>query len=181
MQTEMNEKFVGVFEAKVKDARTGEIIETIKENNVVVAEGKRHILLAFTQSGTGDQHVIKQISVGQDYGNPAGGWTENNPEPATADFNYLNMEEDFKIPTLTTSIPNQSQNVVQFNAILKGEDAVAQWANGQEQYDVCSACLHFGDTAGAGGNPTVFAYKRFKSISITDLVDIDITWTVTYV
>lgn len=177
MESEMNPNFVGTFEYKIKDSKTGEVLETFKDKNIVLNEGKKLVLHGFTMPQR--NHAVSQISVGKDYGNPVGGWTVDNPEPPAATYSYADLDLVYDIANaLTVTAP--SDTVVQFNVTLVGADCLAQFdGGGHASVDVTSAALHFNNRG--EGNPTVFAYKRFKKITITDLVDIDITWTITYV
>ena len=155
----------GDFQMKVTNKETGELIDSHMERNIIVDVSKQRVISGISNSSS--DNIITKITVGDDIGSG----TLVSPEPPNASFTKNSMNVVYAIPSaLSRTYPTVDS--VQYDVTISGADLMAQYPSDASKI-ITSAMLQTGDDE-------AFAYKRFKRLTISELVDVTITWTISY-
>lgn len=157
---------VGELEIITRNIETGEIIDTFKDSNVILTQGKSEILKALTVFDT-NIHRVKTIKIGNDVGTG----TVLNPQPATADLTENAQDVLYEVPENAFSVSYPNINSVRFSASLNGLEVMSNYPT-LPNIIYTSAVIH---TFGNKG----IAYRRFPARTISSLISVDIAWTIT--
>lgn len=162
-----NMSVVGDFKMTLRNTLTGEVVDTFEEKNIVVDQGKDFLLRAFTVKDTND-FVVNTIKIGSDVG--VGG-TVLVPTLPTETTTEANQTVLYTIPTDEFFITYPAPKQVNFFATINGAAVMALYPT-QPNVVYTSAGLYL-------LNDKVFAYKRFAGRTISNILSIDISWTIT--
>lgn len=156
----------------VKDKETGllvpgDIVGHFKDHNVILNQGKRMMIEAFSTPVNGG-NVISTIKVGKDVGNG----DILNPQEPTASLTEAALDEVYETPTEEFFVTYPTNNSVRFLATINGSRVMDQYP-GQANVIYTSAMI-------AGGNGRGFAYRRFPARTISALISVEISWTISF-
>lgn len=154
----------GVLEMVFKD-QDGNIVDSFKENNIVLNQGKDVIIKAFTTKDT-NNFTVKTLRIGSDVG--ASG-DILDPSAPTADLTENDMEVVYESPQGEFFIEYPTFNSVRFLTTLNGANVMAQYPS-QPNVIYTSACL-ITETNKA------ITYRRFSAKTLSSLISVDIIWT----
>lgn len=148
-----------------KDLKTGEVIDRFDEPNVYLEQGKTQILRAFVD---GEDFRIDTINIGSDIGNG----TIMEPEDANKYMSEANQNVVYEVPPETEFyVFYPEYNKVRFTAAISGPNVMAQYPT-QPNVVYTSATIRTKDGK-------AIAYRRFPPRTISELVSVDIIWTIT--
>lgn len=154
----------GVLTIESRDSRTGELVDSSKQDNVLVLHSRRAIVRGITGNPLG---TIDKLLIGDDYGNG----TPSNPEPANETYDRTTMSILYTYPDELV-LGYASETKAMFSATLSGKDIMEEHPNEDSVY-FTSAALHTKDGE-------VFSYIRFPQKSISTVLDITIIWEIGY-
>lgn len=156
---------VGVYEEVVRDIKTGEVIETFKEDNIVVDDGLDFIVTRLSTENT-DSLILSSIKLGDDTGTGS----VINPEMPTATYNSSNQNVIYEVPNAEISIDNPEPGALRFFATVNGATVMESFPNDPNVVYTSATLRTVSDS--------VFSYKRFAGRTISALVSVDISWTI---
>jgi hypothetical protein len=157
-------KLTGEVKLITKNKKTGEIIDTFEDNNLVVSIGMDQVLKAITTKDT-NNFVIETISIGDDVGSG----TVMNPEQPESSYTKLNQSVVYATPPEFFTISRPSQTSVQLYATLDGEEVMVAYPD-SPNIIYTSATIRTVDNE-------IISYKRFPARTISRLISVDIIWT----
>ena len=149
-----------------RDLVTGEVIDSVEFNNIVLNQGKGEILRAFAIPAN-ESNKVKTIVVGDDVG--SGDLLE--PQDPEASYTEANMETVYTVPVEEFFTDFPSVNSVRFRATLNGPAVMTLYPN-LPNVVYTSASIY------TNSNKAV-TYKRFPARTISALISVEITWTLT--
>lgn len=162
-----NMQVIGDFSMKIRNTETGEVIDTFEEKNIVVDQGKDLLLRAFTVRDTND-FVVNTIKIGSDVGVGGTVLAPTMPTVATTEADQTVL---YTVPVDEFFITYPEPKKVNFFATINGAAVMALFPT-QPNVVYTSAGLYL-------LNDKVFAYKRFAGRTISNILSIDISWTIT--
>jgi len=155
----------GIIVLKVFNAETNELIQTYADTNVIVLDARTSVVHSI--SSPISDYTISKLKLGDDVGTG----TVDNPQAASNTYDENTMSIVFDAPyTLAVGYPDSIS--VNFGTTIIGQDVLDLYP-AETSKIFTSAALHT-------GNGKVFSYKRFPRISISALVNIQISWTLSY-
>ena len=156
----------GDLEMIFRDVESGEIVDHFEDRNVILLEGKSRLLGYLQQTPTEATHIDK-IVLGSDVGNG----TVMQPEMANENLTSADQIVLYETKPHEFSSGSPTQNSVRFVAALSGETIMSEHPT-VPNVVYNSATLRFADGS-------TFAYRRFAPRTISNLVYVDIIWTIT--
>ena len=155
----------GHLQIVTRNIETGEIIDTFDDQNVYLEQGKTQALRAFVDGGN---FRIKSIYIGSDVG--TGSIME--PEQPNADYTEANQDIVYEVPSENEFyVTYPAYNQVRLTAAISGPNVMALYPNSPNVV-YTSATIRTRDER-------AIAYRRFPPRTISELVSVDLIWTLT--
>lgn len=156
----------GVYREVVRDIETGEVIDIYEDDNLVLDGALNYLIRAIGQSGFAASPV-SELKLGDDVGTG----TLVQPDDPTGDLTGLDQSVVYSIPSGEFFTEYPQTNQVRFFATVNGATVMANYPN-EPNVVYTSAVLY-------QTNGDAFSYKRFSGRTISNLISIDISWTIT--
>lgn len=155
----------GHLQIVTKDIKTGEVIDTFDDDNVYLEQGKTQALKAFVDGG---DFRIKSIYIGDDVGTGS----IMQPEQPSANYTESNQDIVYEVPFENEFyVTYPTYNQVRFTAAISGPNVMALYPN-DPNVVYTSATIRTRDEK-------AIAYRRFPPRTISELVSVDLIWTLT--
>lgn len=155
----------GVYSETVRCALTGKVLDEFTEDNLVVSVGIQGLLQMLGSGGVAK--TIDTIKIGQDVGD--GNILE--PQDPTLDLTASDQDVLYTIPSGEFFVTYPESNQVRFFGTINGATVMNDFPL-QPNVIYTSAALYTLDGE-------VFSYKRFPARTISNLISIDVSWTIT--
>lgn len=165
IKDKIDNELIGHLQFDIVDAKTDEVLDTFSEKQIIVLDAREALISGISDPSTGT--TISSIKLGDDVGTG----TIDNPQPALNTYDETTMNVIFDAP-YTLIRTNPTPISVSYAVTIIGVDVMALYP-GDTSKIFTSAALHT-------GNGNVFSYKRFPKKSISELVNINIQWTLSY-
>lgn len=149
-----------------KCIKTGDILDVFENNNVFLDQGKAIMVKAFAEGG---DNRIKTIHIGEDFGSGS----IMVPEDVTSDMTEADQDEVYEVPTSSFTVSYPEADKVRFTASIDGPTLMNEYPS-KPNVVYTSATLRT-----VGGEAV--AYRRFPPRTISDMVSVDIVWTLTII
>lgn len=159
-------KLVGIFKCVERNTATGEIIDQTESQNIVTDIGIDQLLKSFTDASHINK-TVQTISIGNDIGNG----TLLAPEQPDATVATSDHQTVFEIPSAEFFAEYPTPKSVRFYGTINGATVMAAYP-AEANVVYTSAMLKLGSLE-------PFAYKRFPARTISELISVDISWTIT--
>lgn len=163
-----NSGIIGSLKITERNIKTGEILNVIEDDNVVLTQGKLELLKAFN-SLNDNSHKVKSIVVGSDFGSG----TILEPEQPNASYTELDQDVVYEIPEAEFFVEYPSENSTRYLATINGAAVMAMYPTVPNvTYTSASIITQAGKAV---------AYRRFGARTISALISIDVAWTLTII
>lgn len=148
-----------------RNIETGEIIDQFDDQNVYLDQGKTQALRAFVDGG---DFRIKTIFIGDDVGTG----TIMNPEEPNASYTEANQSIVYEVPAENEFyVTYPEYNQVRLTAAISGPNVMALYPTDPNVVYTSATIRTRDDRA--------IAYRRFPPRTISELVSVDLIWTLT--
>lgn len=161
---------IGRLEVELTDKITGEVVDGLIENNIIVNHAKEAIIRCISD-GVQDVYAVRKIQFGEDIGSG----TAFDPEPPTAIYDESNMDSLYTTTGVEFFYPTTTS--VQFNVTIDG-NVIVDAHNTKHGTSVDTADVN--STALLTGAEKPFSYKRFPVKVVTRFVNVNVRWTLEY-
>jgi len=155
----------GTYREVWRSNETGKIIDEFEERNVIVDSGILNIKNALTVADS-NASVISSIWLGNDVGNG----DVMSPELPTPETEGSEQDIIWQVPSEEFFVSYPSDNEFRFYATINGQSVMESFP-GVPNVVYTSASLR--TMAGIA-----FSYKRFTGRTISNLISVDISWTI---
>lgn len=158
----------GELELIFRNKATGEIVDRESDKNIFLNIGMDQMLRSITvaaPAGGATAYTLQSLRIGSDIGSG----TLLSPEPAAAGYTSTNQTVVYTAPysALVLAYPNYFTTTI--STVLDGSTVMANYPNDVD--------LRFSSAALYSGNADPFAYRRFRTRTITREITIDVKWT----
>lgn len=157
----------GIFQVVEKDNETGEVLDTFTEENVITDIAFEHLIQSFT-NGTYNNKIIQTISLGDDIGTG----TLLSPEAPSSSITEADHNLVFEIPSPEFFVDYPDALTVRFYGTVNGATVMSNYPS-EANVVYTSAMLKLSSLE-------PFSYKRFSARTISELISVDISWTITF-
>lgn len=154
-----DKKIEGHVHFEIRDRNTGELIERIDHKNTVLKTAYPSLLRCVLVNDP--EYMIQYLRIGDDVGTG----TPDNPEAPNVDYGPSNMNQIYE-STGNLSIGFSDEHTANIAYTLDGEEVAGE-----------GMALDFTSAALVTKKGSFFSYLRFPRISISDLINITIVWT----
>lgn len=161
---------VGILTINSIDKKTGEVVDSFSDRNVVTLSGMGWMWKRLSQKDGSSPFRFHHFTLGDDTGESEGGdWNEFFPKPADASYDksFQDIVHEDSPDNLVDSYP--TDNKLQLSSLLDGQAILDNEFPNETEVPYNSVTLRF-------ANNEVFSYKRFPVRTITRLLDIQIIW-----
>lgn len=159
-------KFKGIYSETVRLNSTGEVIDQFTQDNLIVTVGIQG-LLQMLGSGAAAK-TIDTVKIGGDVGTG----TILAPQDPTLDLTAADQDVIYTIPSNEFFVSYPESNQVRFFGTINGASVMTSFPS-QPNIIYTSAALYTLDGE-------VFSYKRFPARTISNLISIDVSWTLVF-
>lgn len=149
-----------------KKPMRGKVVGELDEKNIVLTQGKSLILQAFGQPGN-SAFVVKTIKIGNDTGTG----TILLPTPPTAGMTEADQSVVYTTPDEEFFVTFPTPTSVRFLATINGANVMAEYPSLPNVIYTSASIYTISDQS--------ITYKRFPARTISELISVDITWTIT--
>lgn len=144
----------------------GKVVGELDEKNIVLTQGKSLILRAFGEPGHSD-YVVKTIKIGNDVGSG----TILAPTPPTANLTEDDQDVVYTTPDEEFFVTFPTATSVRYLATINGANVMAEYPALPNIVYTSASIYTISDQS--------ITYKRFPARTISELISVDITWTIT--
>lgn len=155
----------GDLEFQIIDKRTGEIVDSFKDHNIVVKDSRRILIKRLYENLS--QWEVARVKIGEDVGSGDMSDPEMPTEDTTAeDMMVLYDTED------GMDINYLDEYRTSYNIFIPGQDVLDQHP-GNESIQFTSLGLY-------ARNGVLFSYRRFPARTLTVNFNVNVIWTIYY-
>ena len=159
---ELRDKVKGRLSFDIIDNRTGEVVESYEENNVVVLTSREIIIKRIFDDN--NSFKVERFKIGDDTGNG----TSDDPEPADETITANDMSVLYSQDGITLNTNNSLKTII--NVFISGDSVLEQFPD-QDTIQFTSFGLF-------SLNDTLFSYRRVPALTITENFSINISWEI---
>lgn len=157
----------GVYREVVRNTETGEIVDTFEEKNVITDYAYNLLIRLISESGQAPS-IIQTLSIGTDVGSG----TSVTPEQPTSAITMADHTQLYQVPNANFLHRFPTGRSVEFYGTIVGTDVMALFPS-QTSVVYNSAVLVTADN-------NAFSYKRFSGRTISDILSVEISWTISF-
>jgi len=160
---------IGIIKIEEIDKLSDQVAGRYEEKNTITAEGLDNIMKNISEKGgnISSNYVISTIVLGDDVGNGSA----TSPEPPSILSTYLDQFPVVSVDESDVVKTYPATGQLSLGVLLDGESIVN--SAGVETIDYTSATIRFRDDK-------CLSYKRFPVRTISRLINIRITWTISF-
>lgn len=157
----------GVYREVVRNVITGEVVDTFEERNVIT-DTTYFSLTRLISENTTALDCVKTLSIGTDVGSG----TTVTPEQPESSITMADHAAMYVVPEVDFLHRFPTNNSVEFYGTIVGTDVMALFPT--ESSVVYNSAVLVTDAGNA------FSYKRFSGRTISELLSVEVSWTITF-
>lgn len=160
----------GHLNIKTISKETGMVLDEFDDDNVITLQGYSEVLNRITlEDDSIDDSIIWTIYLGDDIGNG----TIFNPQTAANTLTNLDQSVVYEVPREDMNLNYVTSRSLDLVTVLDGTQILDTLFPDEVDLRYTSATIRF-------RNERVLSYKRFPIRSLSRLVDVSITWNITF-
>lgn len=162
-----NVEAIGIFKMVERNTATGEVFGEFEEKNVITDIAFSHLISSFTDASYNNK-IVQTISLGDDIGSGS----LLSPEQPTSAITEAEHDLVFEIPSNEFFVDYPSASSVRFYGTVNGATVMTNYPS-EANVVYTSAMLKLNSLE-------PFSYKRFSARTISELISVDISWTISF-